>query len=107
MANRGEWGRWGRGMCEGWSLESNSRQSPSAVAGRKRARTDHAPISAMARRLEGHGVRRCALGVLSGLKRSEAGRLRVRAAADGMLGTVEEDESEEGETPVEGRFRLN
>jgi hypothetical protein len=21
MAKRGEWGRWGRGTCEGWSLE--------------------------------------------------------------------------------------
>jgi len=21
MSNRGEWSRWGRGMCEGWSLE--------------------------------------------------------------------------------------
>jgi putative DNA primase/helicase len=54
---------------------------------------------------DGHTVRQVA--VLLGLSRSEAGRLRLRAAADGILGTVEEGESEEVETPVEGRFRLN
>ena len=37
----------------------------------------------------------------------EAGRLRLKAAAVGILGAVGEDESEEVETGVEGRFRLN
>jgi putative DNA primase/helicase len=54
---------------------------------------------------DGHTVRQVA--VLLGVSRSEAGRLRVRATADGILGAVGEDESEEVETPVEGRFRLN
>jgi putative DNA primase/helicase len=44
---------------------------------------------------------------LLGVSRSEAGRLRLRAAADGILGAVGEGESEEVETGVEGRFRLN
>jgi hypothetical protein len=56
-------------------------------------------------RLDGHTVRQVA--VLLGLSRSEAGRLRVRAAADGIIGPVREDESEEVETPAGGRFRLN
>ena len=44
---------------------------------------------------------------LLGVSRSEAGRLRLKAAADGTIGAVGEDESEEVETPMEGRFRLN
>ena len=44
---------------------------------------------------------------LLGVSRSEAGRLRLRATADGILGAVDEDESEEVETAIEGRFRLN
>jgi putative DNA primase/helicase len=44
---------------------------------------------------------------LLGVSRSEAGRLRLKAAADGILGAVEEGESEDLETAVEGRFRLN
>jgi hypothetical protein len=54
---------------------------------------------------DGHTVRQVA--DLLGISRSEAGRLRVRAAADGILGAAEEDEREEVETGVEGRFRLN
>jgi hypothetical protein len=54
---------------------------------------------------DGHTVRQVA--DLLGVSRSEAGRLRLRAAADGILGTVEEGESEEVETAIEGRFRLN
>jgi hypothetical protein len=54
---------------------------------------------------EGHTVRQVA--VLLGVSRSEAGRLRLKAAAEGIIAGVEEDESEEVETPVEDRFRLN
>jgi hypothetical protein len=55
---------------------------------------------------DGHTVRQVA--DLLGVSRSEAGRLRVRAAADGILGAVgEDDEREDLKTPVEGRFRLN
>jgi len=52
---------------------------------------------------DGHIVRQVA--DLLGVSRSEAGRLRLRAAADGIgLG---EDESEEVEMAVEGHFRHN
>ena len=54
---------------------------------------------------DGHTVRQVA--DLLGVSRSEAGRLRLKAAAEGIIGTVGEDESEGFETPVEGRFRLN
>jgi DNA-binding transcriptional regulator LsrR (DeoR family) len=55
---------------------------------------------------DGHTVRQVA--DLLGVSRSEAGRLRLRAVADGIIGAVgEEDEREEVETPVQGRFRLN
>ena len=54
---------------------------------------------------DGHTVRQVA--VLLGVSRSEAGRLRIRAAADGIIDAVGEDESEDLETAVEGRFRLN
>ena len=37
----------------------------------------------------------------------EAGRLRLKAAADGIVGAMGEDESDEVEAAVEGRFRLN
>jgi hypothetical protein len=40
---------------------------------------------------------------LLGVSRFEAGRLRLKAAADGILDAAEE----EVETAVEGRFRLN
>jgi putative DNA primase/helicase len=54
---------------------------------------------------EGHTVRQVA--DLLGVSRSEAGRLRLKAAADGIVGAVGEDESEDLEAAVEGRFRLN
>jgi putative DNA primase/helicase len=54
---------------------------------------------------DGHTVRQVA--DLLGISRSEAGRLRLRAAAEGIIGAMGEDESEDLETPVEGRFRLN
>jgi putative DNA primase/helicase len=54
---------------------------------------------------DGHTVRQVA--DLLGVSRSEAGRLRLRATADGNLGAVGEDESEDLETAIEGRFRLN
>ena len=54
---------------------------------------------------DGHTVRQVA--DLLGVSRSEAGRLRIRAAAAGIVGAMGEDESEEVETGVEGRFRLN
>jgi putative DNA primase/helicase len=54
---------------------------------------------------DGHTVRQVA--DLLGVSRSEAGRLRLKAAADGIIDRVGEDESEEVETAVEGRFRLN
>jgi putative DNA primase/helicase len=54
---------------------------------------------------DGHTVRQVA--DLLGVSRSEAGRLRLRAAADGIVGAMGEDESEDLETGVEGRFRLN
>jgi putative DNA primase/helicase len=54
---------------------------------------------------DGHTVRQVA--DLLGVSRSEAGRLRLKAAADGIVGAVGEDESEEVEAPMEGRFRLN
>ena len=52
---------------------------------------------------DGHTVRQVA--DLLGLSRSEAGRLRLRASAEGIIGAMGEDE--EVETPVEGRFPLN
>ena len=54
---------------------------------------------------DGHTVRQVA--DLLGISRSEAGRLRLKAAAEGIIGAVGEDESEDLETAVEGRFRLN
>ena len=54
---------------------------------------------------DGHTVRQVA--VLLGVSRSEAGRLRLKAVADGIIDAVGEGESEEVETAVEGRFRLN
>lgn len=50
----------------------------------------------------GHTVRRVAL--LLGLSRSEAGRLRQRAAASGLFGDGGEDESD---TTAEGLLRVN
>jgi putative DNA primase/helicase len=54
---------------------------------------------------DGHTVRQVA--DLLGVSRSEAGRLRLRAAAEGIIGGLGEDDSDEEETPVRGRFRLN
>ena len=54
---------------------------------------------------DGHTVRQVA--DLLGVSRSEAGRLRLKAAADGIVGAMGEDESEEVEAAVEGSFRLN
>jgi DNA-binding transcriptional regulator LsrR (DeoR family) len=55
---------------------------------------------------DGHTVRQVA--DLLGVSRSEAGRLRLKAAADGIIGAVgEEDESEEVELPAERSSRLN
>jgi putative DNA primase/helicase len=54
---------------------------------------------------DGHTVRQVA--DLLGVSRSEAGRLRLKAVADGMIAGVGEDDSEDHETAVEGRFRLN
>jgi DNA-binding transcriptional regulator LsrR (DeoR family) len=54
---------------------------------------------------EGHTVRQVA--DLLGVSRSEAGRLRLKAAADGAIDAVGQDESEDLEAAVEGRFRLN
>ena len=50
---------------------------------------------------DGHTVRQVA--DLLGVSRSEAGRLRLKA----VIGAVGEEESEDLETAVEGRFRLN
>jgi putative DNA primase/helicase len=52
-----------------------------------------------------HTVRQVA--DLLGVSRSEAGRLRLRATADGILGAVGEDESEEAEPAAERPSRLN
>jgi putative DNA primase/helicase len=54
---------------------------------------------------DGHTVRQVA--DLLGVSRSEAGRLRLKAAAEGIIGALGEDDSEDLETAVEGRFRLN
>jgi hypothetical protein len=54
---------------------------------------------------DGHPVRQVA--DLLGVSRSEAGRLRLRAAADGIIGAVGEDESEEAEPAAERPSRLN
>ena len=54
---------------------------------------------------EGHTVREVGVGL--GISRSEAGRLRLRAAQDGLLGPGGETESEEGEPALEGLSRLN
>ena len=54
---------------------------------------------------EGHTVRQVA--DLLGVSRSEAGRLRLKAFGEGVIDPVGDDETEEVETPMEGRFRLN
>ena len=54
---------------------------------------------------DGHTVRQVA--DLLWVSRSEAGRLRLRAATEGIMGPGREDESEDLETVVEGRYRLN
>jgi transposase-like protein len=42
-----------------------------------------------------------------GISHSEAGRLRLRAAAEGLLGPGREDEREEAETVADEPYRLN
>jgi DNA-binding transcriptional regulator LsrR (DeoR family) len=54
---------------------------------------------------DGHTVRQVA--DLLGVSRSKAGRLRLKAAAEGIIDAVGEDENEDLEAAVEGRFRLN
>jgi putative DNA primase/helicase len=57
---------------------------------------------------DGHTVRQVA--VLLGVSRSEASRLRLKAAAEGIIEPVGEGESEEveaAEAAIEGRFRFN
>lgn len=54
---------------------------------------------------EGHTVRQVA--DLLGVSRSEAGRLRLKAVGEGIIGAVGEEETEDLETAVEGRFQLN
>jgi putative DNA primase/helicase len=54
---------------------------------------------------DGHTVRQVA--DLLGVSRSEAGRLRLKAVGEGIIDAVGEDESEDLEAAVEGRFRLN
>jgi hypothetical protein len=40
MSKRSEWSRWGRGMCEGWSLEIGTAYRGSVV---RQDRIDHPP----------------------------------------------------------------
>jgi hypothetical protein len=40
MGKRGQWSRWGRGMCEGWSLEIGTAYRGSVV---RQDRIDHPP----------------------------------------------------------------
>ena len=54
---------------------------------------------------DGHTVRQVA--DLLGVSRSEAGRLRLKAAADGIIGAMGEDESKEVEPVAERPSRLN
>ena len=44
---------------------------------------------------------------LLGISHGEAGRLRLRANAEGLLGPGRKDEGEEAETPAEEAYRLN
>ena len=44
---------------------------------------------------------------LLGISHGEAGRLRLRAAAEGLLDVGREDEREEAETVADGPYRLN
>jgi putative DNA primase/helicase len=55
--------------------------------------------------MAGHTVRQVA--VLLGISRSEAGRMRLRAVAEGLLDEGGEDDGAEGENASEGPFRLN
>jgi putative DNA primase/helicase len=45
--------------------------------------------------------------ILLGISHGEAGRLRLRANAEGLLGPGRKDEGEEAETPAEEAYRLN
>jgi putative DNA primase/helicase len=54
---------------------------------------------------EGRTVRQ--VKTLLGISHGEAGRLRLRAAAEGLLGPGREDEGEESETAAEGPYSLN
>ena len=42
-----------------------------------------------------------------GISHGEAGRLRLKAAAESLLGSGQEDDLEEAEMAVDGPFRLN
>ncbi len=54
---------------------------------------------------EGSTVRQ--VKTLLGISHGEAGRLRLRAAAEGLLDAGREDEGEEAEIGADGPFRLN
>jgi hypothetical protein len=45
--------------------------------------------------------------MLLGISHGEAGRLRLRAAAEGLLDAGQEDEQEEGEIGPDRPYRLN
>jgi putative DNA primase/helicase len=54
---------------------------------------------------QGKSVRQ--VKTLLGISHSEAGRFRLRAAAEGLLDVGPGDEQDEVETPAEGRYRFN
>ena len=54
---------------------------------------------------EGRSVRQ--VKMLLGISHGEAGRLRLRAAAEGLLDVGREDEGEEAEIAADGPYRLN
>ena len=60
---------------------------------------------AMALFQEGRTVRQ--VKALLGISHGEAGRLRLRAAAAGLLDEGQEDEGEELKTTADGPYRLN
>lgn len=70
--------------------------------GRQAANFPAAPAELFARGLSVRAVKE-ALGISHG----EAGRLRLRAAAEGLFQARREDEREETETAAEGPLRLN
>jgi hypothetical protein len=54
---------------------------------------------------QGKGVRQ--VKTLLGISHGEAGRLRLRAGAEGLMDMGRENEQEEAETGRDGLFRLN